>query len=231
MLACENSACLAEVSLTDRFFTEISKIPRNPGRTEHVQTVCTRLFFLHPRTRAWEWGYIGYCLDDESRNCNELIVMVMIMSLQQHECSSNISVHTQNGSASQLLSHKKIVFWMSLQNGCTLFSKYIDVLSGITEAHNDYNTWCWNWKKNCGAHNDYNTWSWNWKKKFVEHTMTTCTIEKNCGALHWTISHQAVCSVFTLRAPLSTTCYLKKWLVHVGVLNPVWKIFIIVLKV
>ena len=38
---------LVEVSVMD--FTEI---PRNPGETEHAQTVCTRLFFLHPRTRA-----------------------------------------------------------------------------------------------------------------------------------------------------------------------------------
>ena len=35
---------------TSRYF----QIFRNPGGTEHVQAMCTRLFFLHPRTRAWE---------------------------------------------------------------------------------------------------------------------------------------------------------------------------------
>ena len=29
-------------------FTEISKIPRNAGGTEHAQTVCTRLFSSRP---------------------------------------------------------------------------------------------------------------------------------------------------------------------------------------
>ena len=43
---------LAEVSVTE-------PIPRNPGGTEHVQTVCTRLFSLCPRTRVWERGYMS----------------------------------------------------------------------------------------------------------------------------------------------------------------------------
>ena len=51
----EKSAYLAEVSVMDSFM-KISKILRNPGGTKHVQTVCTRLFFLCPRTRAWERG-------------------------------------------------------------------------------------------------------------------------------------------------------------------------------
>ena len=107
---------------------------------------------------------------------------------------------------------KKIVFWTSLQkvwNGC---KKYINVPT-------------WNSK----AHNDYNMRSWNAKKRPHTHTRKNPT---NCGALHWSISHQAVYtslwSSVTLRVPLSTTCWWKKWLVHVGVLNPVWKIFIIV---
>ena len=36
---------------------DFTEIPRNPGGTEHAQTVCTSLFFLRPRTRAWERGY------------------------------------------------------------------------------------------------------------------------------------------------------------------------------
>ena len=39
------SACLAEVSVYGNF-----QIPRNPGKTEHVQMVITRLFSPHPRT-------------------------------------------------------------------------------------------------------------------------------------------------------------------------------------
>ena len=35
-------------------FKEISKF----GGTEHVQTVCTKLSFLHPRTRALEQGRV-----------------------------------------------------------------------------------------------------------------------------------------------------------------------------
>ena len=41
-------ACLAEQILR--------KFPRSPGGTEYAQTVCTRLIFLHPHTRAWEQG-------------------------------------------------------------------------------------------------------------------------------------------------------------------------------
>ena len=37
----EKSACLTEVSVTEQIF----QIPRNSGRTEHVQTVCTKLSF------------------------------------------------------------------------------------------------------------------------------------------------------------------------------------------
>ena len=37
-----------EVSVTE----QILQISRNPGGTGHAQTVCTKLFFLHPRTRA-----------------------------------------------------------------------------------------------------------------------------------------------------------------------------------
>ena len=33
------------------------QIPRNPGKTEHAQTVCTRLFSPRPCMRAWEQGY------------------------------------------------------------------------------------------------------------------------------------------------------------------------------
>ena len=51
----EKSACLAEVSVTEHIYGNF-QIPRNPGKTEHAQTVCTRLFFLRPRTRSWERG-------------------------------------------------------------------------------------------------------------------------------------------------------------------------------
>ena len=34
------------------------QIPRNPGKTEHAQTVYTRHFSPRPRTRAWEQGYL-----------------------------------------------------------------------------------------------------------------------------------------------------------------------------
>ena len=47
---------LAEVSVTEQILQENFQIPRNPGGTEHEQTECTRLFFLHPCTRAWERG-------------------------------------------------------------------------------------------------------------------------------------------------------------------------------
>ena len=57
-VARKKSACLMEVSVAGRFY---GKIPRNPGGTEHAQTVCTRLFFLCPRTRAWERGYLEEC--------------------------------------------------------------------------------------------------------------------------------------------------------------------------
>ena len=57
-LVCKKLACLTEVSVTGRFY---GKFPRNPGGTEHVQTVCTRLFFLCPPTRAWERGYSEEC--------------------------------------------------------------------------------------------------------------------------------------------------------------------------
>ena len=46
----EKSTYLAEVSVTE----QILQISRNPGGTEHAQTVCTRVFFPHPRTRAWD---------------------------------------------------------------------------------------------------------------------------------------------------------------------------------
>ena len=36
----------------------MSKLPEILGETERVQTVCTRLVFLRPRTRAWERGYL-----------------------------------------------------------------------------------------------------------------------------------------------------------------------------
>ena len=66
-LTWEKSVCLAEVSVTADF----TEIPRNPGGTEHAQIVCTRLFFLRLRTRAWERGY-------DSRNVNELIVKMVV---------------------------------------------------------------------------------------------------------------------------------------------------------
>ena len=44
------------------------QFPRNPGGTEHAQTVCTRLFFLCPRTRTWERGYSHTC---HSLVCNQ----------------------------------------------------------------------------------------------------------------------------------------------------------------
>ena len=47
---------LAEVSVTEQVLREISKSPEIPGKTEHAQTVCTKLFSPHPRTRAWERG-------------------------------------------------------------------------------------------------------------------------------------------------------------------------------
>ena len=43
----EKLACLTEVSVTEQILWKFSnsQIPRNPGGTEHVQTVCTKLFF------------------------------------------------------------------------------------------------------------------------------------------------------------------------------------------
>ena len=49
----KKSVCLAEVSVMEQI---LCKFHRNPGGTEHAQTVCTRLFFLHPHTRVWEQG-------------------------------------------------------------------------------------------------------------------------------------------------------------------------------
>ena len=45
----EKSVCLAEVSVMEQI---LRKFPnsQNPSGTEHAQTVCTRLFFLCPRT-------------------------------------------------------------------------------------------------------------------------------------------------------------------------------------
>ena len=46
--AWEKSTCLVGVGVTEQILTEIS---RNFGGTEHVQTVCTRLFFFFAHTR------------------------------------------------------------------------------------------------------------------------------------------------------------------------------------
>ena len=45
----EVGGCLAEVSVTEQILRNF-QIPRNPGGTEHAQTVCTRLFSPRPRT-------------------------------------------------------------------------------------------------------------------------------------------------------------------------------------
>ena len=37
----------------------LRKFPEILGGTEHVQTVCTRLFFLYSCMRAWEQGYFA----------------------------------------------------------------------------------------------------------------------------------------------------------------------------
>ena len=48
LYAWEKSACHADVQSNGADFTKKFQIPRNSGGTEHVQTVCTRLFFsLH----------------------------------------------------------------------------------------------------------------------------------------------------------------------------------------
>ena len=52
LFAQEKSACLAEV------MEQILKKFSNLGGTEHAQTVCTKLSFLHPCTRALEQGKV-----------------------------------------------------------------------------------------------------------------------------------------------------------------------------
>ena len=49
----EKSACFTEVSVTEHINFQI---PRNPGGTGHVQTVCIRLFFSPPTHEAWARG-------------------------------------------------------------------------------------------------------------------------------------------------------------------------------
>ena len=44
---CEKSACLAEVSVMGKFYGNF-QIPRNSGKTEHTQTVCSRLHTREP---------------------------------------------------------------------------------------------------------------------------------------------------------------------------------------
>ena len=48
-------ACLTEISVTDQI---LRKFPTILGKVSMCQQLCTRLFFLHPRTRAWEQGYV-----------------------------------------------------------------------------------------------------------------------------------------------------------------------------
>ena len=53
----EKSPCLAEVSVTEQIYGNF-QIPRNPGGTEHAQTVCFQALFFsaharEPRKEAW----------------------------------------------------------------------------------------------------------------------------------------------------------------------------------
>ena len=64
-------------------------------------------WFLHITVLFTFYGafvvvYIGYCPDDESRNCNELIVMVTICLY------SNTSVHQTSVCYNQCNTHKMV---------------------------------------------------------------------------------------------------------------------------
>ena len=69
----EKSACLAEVSVTEQILQNFPNL-RNAGGTEHAQTMCTRLFFLCPRTRAWL-----------SRNANMYRGESLVSFLRKHD--------------------------------------------------------------------------------------------------------------------------------------------------
>ena len=125
--------------------------------------------------------------------------MTIYVFIAAHECSPYINHDTQNGNASQFLSHNEMLFWKSLQGSwCTLLNitMFSSRMAKKTQVKLDYNAEMWT--------------------LFV--------------ALPWAIGHQAfytsLWSAVTSRVPLSTTCCWKKWLVHVRIHNPVWKIFI-----
>ena len=57
--------CLAKISVTEQ------EISRNPGGTEHAQTVCTRSFFFHSHvTAGMETGLDSLSVRETMHNLN-----------------------------------------------------------------------------------------------------------------------------------------------------------------